>query len=143
MRSQYSLFDVMIVGITVLISSLFLISFHPNFPDRYLINKEYYIVETLLMERNGSYIFEQVRYGNLNKNFIKRSLDKMVSEDYYYIFEIPEYGFRVTNFKKLNSIYKCVQLEKIYPVNEKFGNVHIIFGIWKKDEKMRVINCGR
>ena len=144
MRSQYSLFDILIVGAVVLIVSVIIISFTPKIPDRYTINEEYYTVETLLMERNrGEYIFEQIEYDRINEKFVKESLDKMVPSDYYYLFEIPEYEFRVTNHAELNSIDKCVQLEKIYPVNEKFGNVHIIFGIWKKDQKMDVINCAR
>ena len=144
MRSQYIVFDIVIVGIAILIAVLSMTMFIPKFPNRYIINEEYYTLETLLMHRvNDEYIFEMIKYNELNSNVIESDLDKMVPKNYYYIFEIPEYKFRISNNKNLKSFNECVKLNKIYPIVEEFGRVHITFAIWDKNEKMEVVKCER
>ena len=143
MRSQYIIFDILMVGIAITISLIAINSFIPEFSNRYIINEEYYTLEALLMHRSDEYVFEMIKYNELNKEYIKSDLDKMVPKGYYYLFEIPEYKFRVSNNNKLNSFNKCVKLEKIYPVVENFGDVHLVFAIWDKNEKMKVVKCER
>ena len=143
MRSQYIIFDILMVGIAITISIIAINSFIPSFPNRYIINEEYYTLEALLMHRDNEYVFEMIRYNELNKEFIKSDLDKMVPRNYYYLFEIPEYKFRVSNNENLQSFNRCVKLNKIYPVVEDFESVHLIFAVWDKNEKMKVVKCER
>ena len=144
MRSQYIVFDIVMIGVSILVGTLVVNFYVPKFPNRYIINEEYYTMETLLMHRvNNEYVFEMVRYGDLNPTIIKADLDDIIPKGYYYLFEIPEYKFRVSNNDKLNSFNNCVKLEKIYPVVRKFDNVHLVFAIWDKNEKMEVIKCER
>ena len=144
MRSQYIIFDIVLIGVAIAISLVVISYFTPMFPNRYIINEEYYTVEALLMHRvNGEYNFERIDYDELDSSEFKLELDRMVPNDYYYLFEIPEYKFRVSNNKELGSFDKCVKLERISPIVEKFNNVHIIFAIWSKNEKMKVVQCER
>ena len=136
------IYDVLVVAIVVLILTAFVFTWRIDSDQRYIINLEYYSLETLLnSDMNGEKVYDAIMERHLDKNLIEEKLDKIVPNGYYYLFEIPEYNFRATNFRGGDNIYNCVKIDKIYPINYNFNGVHLIFGIWNKKQKFRVVPC--
>ena len=139
---MYELYDIVAVAIVTLALTGFVFTWDLNLNERYLLNLEYYSLESLLNSKiNGKYVYEMILEDDLDKEGVKSLLDNMIPKGYFYLFEIPEYNFRVTNLESANSLDYCIQVERIYPINYKFGDVHLIFGIWSKNQKFRVIKC--
>ncbi len=139
---MYELYDIVAVAIVILALIGYIFTWDLNLNERYLLNLEYYSLESLLNSKiNGKYVYEMIFEDDLDEEQIKGLLDEIVPNGYFYLFEIPEYNFRVTNLESANSIKYCIQIEKIYPIDYRFGNVHLIFGIWSKNQKFRVVKC--
>ncbi len=136
------IYDIIAVAIVTLALMGFITTWNIDTNERYLINLEYYALETFLnSEIDGIPIYERIMEKDIDKKEMKDVLDKTVPNGYLYLFEIPEYELRITNFDEAKSIDYCVQIDKIYPINLEFNEIHIIFGIWNKDQKYKVIKC--
>ncbi len=134
------IYDIVVVAVVILSLIAFVSTWHLEPNERYIINLEYYTLESLLnYELSDAPVYEHIMEHDLNKHQIKSVLDRVVPKGYNYLFEIPEYNFRVTNVPGANDIETCIQLNKIYPVNYNFNGVHLILGIW--NGKYRVIKC--